>query len=170
MPLLLFSLVAVHLHCLHHRGRSSFSHAPQKISLFPFLILKDALLWSFYFILFLLLVCLYANSLRDSENYIHANSMVTPVHIKPEWYFLFSYAILRCIPDKVGGVVALAASAVLPVLGMTRKGQTGLSSMGFFVYIFIWLTVCRRMPIILHYKFGSQFFGVLYFSYIFLFL
>merc|ERR1712088_1109399 len=59
---------------------------------------------------FVVLVCVFSNTLGDAENFIHANSMVTPIHIKPEWYFLFAYAILRCIPDKTTGVLALAAS------------------------------------------------------------
>merc|ERR1712235_151111 len=63
-----------------------------------------------FLFLFVFLVCVYSNSLRDAENYIHANPMVTPIHIKPEWYFLFAYAILRCIPDKTTRVLALAAS------------------------------------------------------------
>merc|ERR1711911_113358 len=153
IPLALAILVLGHLHLLHVTGRSSLSYSPQKISFFPFLMMKDALVWSFYFIAFVTLVCVYSNSLRDAENFIHANSMVTPIHIKPEWYFLFAYAILRCIPDKTTRVLALAASVVLPVCGILGKGQSGLSSMGFFVYVFIWLTVFRGMPIILHYSF-----------------
>merc|ERR1719462_250674 len=119
---------------------------------------------------FVILVCVYSNSLRDAENFIHANPMVTPIHIKPEWYFLFAYAILRCIPDKTTGVLALAASVVLPVCRILRKRQSGLSSMRFFVYVFIWLTVFRRMPIILHYYFRSQVLSILYFIYILIFL
>lgn len=51
--------------------------------------------------------------LGDPENFNHASSMVTPVHIQPEWYFLFAYAILRCIPNKLGGVIALALSIMI---------------------------------------------------------
>lgn len=51
--------------------------------------------------------------LGDPENFIAANPLVTPVHIQPEWYFLFAYAILRSIPNKLGGVVALAGSVVI---------------------------------------------------------
>ena len=49
----------------------------------------------------------------DPENFIVANPLVTPVHIQPEWYFLFAYAILRSIPNKLGGVVALALSVII---------------------------------------------------------
>lgn len=170
IPLALAILVLGHLHLLHVTGGSSLSYSPQKISFFPFLMLKDALVWSFYFVLFIALVCVYSNSLGDAENFIHANPMVTPIHIKPEWYFLFAYAILRCIPDKTTGVLALAASVVLPVCRIIRKRQNGLSSVGVFRYTFIWLTVFRRMPIILHYYFGSQVLSVLYFLYLLCFI
>jgi ubiquinol-cytochrome c reductase cytochrome b subunit len=170
IPLALAILVLRHLHLLHVTGRSSLSYSPQKISFFPFLMMKDVLVWSFYFISFVVLVCVYSNSLGDAENFIHANPMVTPIHIKPEWYFLFAYAILRCIPDKTTGVLALAASVALPVCGILRKRQSRVSSMRFFVYVFIWLTVFRRMPIILHYYFGSQVLSILYFIYILMFL
>lgn len=55
----------------------------------------------------------YPWSLGDPENFIPANPLVTPVHIQPEWYFLIAYAILRSIPNKLGGVVALALSIII---------------------------------------------------------
>lgn len=62
--------------------------------------------------------------LGDPENFIPANSMVTPVHIIPEWYFLFAYAILRSIPRKLGGVIALVMSIAvlyfLPLAGQIK--------------------------------------------------
>jgi ubiquinol-cytochrome c reductase cytochrome b subunit len=53
------------------------------------------------------------NVLGDPENFINANPLVTPIHIMPEWYFLFAYAILRAIPNKLGGVMALIASVLV---------------------------------------------------------
>lgn len=170
IPLALAILILSHLHLLHVSRGSSLSYSSQKISFFPFLMLKDALIWCAYFIFFVLLVCVFSNTLGDAENFIHANSMVTPIHIKPEWYFLFAYAILRCIPDKTTRVLALAGSVVLPVCALLGKGQAGLSSLGVFFFVFIWLTVFRRMPIILHYYFGSQVLSVLYFFYVLVFL
>jgi len=62
----------------------------------------------------------------DAENFIPANPLVTPIHIQPEWYFLFAYAILRSIPNKLGGVVGLVASIaclfVLPLVRLPRAG------------------------------------------------
>lgn len=55
----------------------------------------------------------YPTILGDPENFIPANPIVTPVHIQPEWYFLFAYAILRSIPSKLGGVVALGMSVAI---------------------------------------------------------
>jgi len=62
--------------------------------------------------------------LGDTENFIPANPLVTPVHIQPEWYFLFAYAILRSIPNKLGGAIALVASiAILLILPFTQKNN-----------------------------------------------
>jgi len=81
------------------------------------------------FILLFILVFYLPNTLGDPENYIKANPLVTPVHIMPEWYFLFAYAILRAIPNKLGGVIALVLSililAVLPFVHTSHmKGLT----------------------------------------------
>jgi quinol-cytochrome oxidoreductase complex cytochrome b subunit len=62
---------------------------------------------------FMFLVCFYPNLLGHSDNYIPANPMVTPAHIVPEWYFLPFYAILRSIPDKLGGVIAMVGAISL---------------------------------------------------------
>merc|ERR1712136_681523 len=60
-----------------------------------------------------LLTLLNPNLLGDPENFNPANPLVTPVHIQPEWYFLFAYAILRSIPNKLGGVIALAMAVII---------------------------------------------------------
>ena len=62
---------------------------------------------------FVYIVFFFPWALGDPENFIPANPFVTPVHIQPEWYFLFAYAILRSIPNKLGGVVALALAVVV---------------------------------------------------------
>lgn len=56
-------------------------------------------------------MCMYCPTIfMDAENFIMANQLVTPTHIKPEWYFLFGYAILRSVPNKLGGVIAMAGA------------------------------------------------------------
>jgi ubiquinol-cytochrome c reductase cytochrome b subunit len=72
-----------------------------------------------------IIVLLSPNLLGDTENFIPANPLVTPVHIQPEWYFLFAYAILRSIPNKLGGVIALVISiAILIIMPIIKKNKT----------------------------------------------
>merc|ERR1712218_538098 len=106
----------VHLLFLHQTGRRNplgLNRNFDKISFHPYFSLKD--LFGFFVILFIFSrICLQAPwMLGDPENFIPANPLVTPVHIQPEWYFLFAYAILRSIPNKLGGVVALALSVIV---------------------------------------------------------
>jgi len=79
----------------------------------PYFGLKDLFGLMVLFTLMMILVFFRPNFFGDRENFILANPIVTPVHIQPEWYFLFAYAILRSIPNKLGGVVALVASVVV---------------------------------------------------------
>lgn len=72
----------------------------------------------------MLIICQAPWALGDPENFLMANPLVTPVHIQPEWYFLFAYAILRSIPNKLGGVVALAgAVAILFIMPFYPRPQ-----------------------------------------------
>merc|ERR1711933_335824 len=100
LPLVLAVLILGHLHALHKTGGSSLSYSPNKLSFFPFYSVKDAMIWAVIAFVFVNIALIYPNLLGDAENYIAAHPMVTPTHIKPEWYFLFAYAILRCIPSK----------------------------------------------------------------------
>jgi ubiquinol-cytochrome c reductase cytochrome b subunit len=113
VPFMLVGLVVGHLIMLHEVGssnplglRSDLDKAP----FHPYYTRKDIV---GFIVVLIGLGWLRLSSpwlLGDSENFIAANPLVTPVHIKPEWYFLFAYAILRSIPSKLGGVVALGAS------------------------------------------------------------
>lgn len=76
------------------------------------------------FIILIILGFFYPLILGDPENFNEASPIVTPVHIQPEWYFLFAYAILRCIPNKLGGVVALVFSfSILYFLPLGASGK-----------------------------------------------
>merc|ERR1719410_67950 len=147
LPLAMAVLLLRHLHLLHGTRGSSLSYAPVKLSFFPFFAVKDAMMWLFYLTVFLLFVCLYSNLLRDAKNYIPANPLVTPVHIKPEWYFLFAYAILRCIPNKTLRVLALAAAVVvlftLPVINRTntRRGNSFYPINQLFFWLLVTITL-----------------------------
>lgn len=116
LPFVVVGLVGVHFLCLHVRGSSNplaLSSNLDKVefhSVFSFKDLLGALVFSMVLITIVLLA---PWKLGDPENFILANPLLTPVHIQPEWYFLFAYAILRSIPNKLGGVLALAFSVVI---------------------------------------------------------
>lgn len=123
LPFLIGGLSALHLIFLHEKGSTNplgeLNHA-RKIPFHPYFSWKDIVGFIVLFIILALVALFYPTMLTDPENFICANPMVTPVHIQPEWYFLFAYAILRSIPSKLGGVVALGASvAILYFLPLT---------------------------------------------------
>merc|ERR1712219_71884 len=96
----------------------------------PYFSVKDVFGFFIFFIVFMY-TCLQAPwDLGDPENFIPANPIVTPVHIQPEWYFLFAYAILRSIPRKLGGVMALVLSVVILVI-MPFYGRIKFKSRAF---------------------------------------
>jgi len=116
LPFAIAGLVIIHLALLHRDGSNNplgISSSMDKISFYPYFYVKD--LFSFMFFLFFFsLIFFYApNSLGHPDNYIMANPMSTPAHIVPEWYFLPFYAILRSIPDKLGGVAAMGGAIVI---------------------------------------------------------
>ena len=117
----------MHIVFLHETGSRNplgLNRDREKVSFHSYYSVKD--LFGFVFVLFgfLMLVFVAPFLLRDPENFVPANPLVTPVHIQPEWYFLFAYAILRSIPNKLGGVVGLVMSLlILLVLPVTRVGN-----------------------------------------------
>nr|YP_002726380.1 cytochrome b [Siphonaria pectinata]ACE62825.1 cytochrome b [Siphonaria pectinata] len=116
MPFLIGGLSGLHVLFLHEKGSTSplgeLNHV-SKIPFHPYFSWKDMVGFVVLFVVLVLLGFFYPTLLGDPENFTNANPMVTPVHIQPEWYFLFAYAILRSIPSKLGGVVALAMSIMV---------------------------------------------------------
>lgn len=113
LPFILLGGLVIHLLFLHQTGSNNplgINSNQDKISFHPFYSYKD-LIGAIFLIWSIIILCLLAPFLLgDAENFSPANSLVTPVHIQPEWYFLFAYAILRSIPNKLGGVIALVLS------------------------------------------------------------
>nr|YP_009184209.1 cytochrome b [Naesiotus nux]ALO20561.1 cytochrome b [Naesiotus nux] len=146
LPFLIAVLALIHIILLHEKGSTSplgDVTGLNKISFHPYYTWKD-LVGVLMVLFFLLSVALfYPNLLIDPENYINANPMVTPTHIQPEWYFLFAYAILRSIPSKLGGVVALVMSIIflyfLPLVGMSNFVLSG--PFNFLFQVVFWLFV-----------------------------
>nr|YP_010743376.1 cytochrome b [Arion flagellus]WES82236.1 cytochrome b [Arion flagellus] len=143
LPFVLLMLVLLHLLMLHEKGSTSplgdINHI-NKITFHPYYTWKDVV--GFLIVLMVLgfMCSFYPNLLVDPENYIKANPMITPTHIQPEWYFLFAYAILRTIPSKLGGVVALAMSIIiLYLLPFLSKKWMSPMSMLFFRQLGFWV-------------------------------
>jgi len=118
LPFLIAGLTLLHLSLLHSVGSNNPTGINKNIdfiAFYPYFYVKD--LFSFFLFLFFFsfFLFMYPNLLGHPDNYIEANSLVTPSHIVPEWYFLPFYAILRSIPDKLGGVVAMISAIVILV-------------------------------------------------------
>nr|AAM45774.1 cytochrome b [Phallichthys tico] len=118
-PFIVAAATLVHLVFLHETGSNNpigLNSDADKISFHPYFSYKDLLGFIFLLTTLITLALFSPNLLGDPENFTPANPLVTPPHIKPEWYFLFAYAILRSIPNKLGGVLALLASILVLIL------------------------------------------------------
>lgn len=127
LPFIIAGLSLIHLLFLHQTGSNNplgLNSSLNKIAFHPYFSFKD--LFGFLLIIWLLISLSLINPylLGDTENFTPANPLVTPVHIQPEWYFLFAYAILRSIPNKLGGAAALVVSiAILFILPFSQKSE-----------------------------------------------
>ncbi len=133
LPFSIAALRVLHLLFLHQTGSNNplgLNTNSAKVPFHIYYTTKDSV--GFLLLLAILIAVAFftPNLLTDPENFIPANPLVTPVHIKPEWYFLWAYAILRSIPNKLGGVVAIFAALlilfVLPIINITnaRRGNS----------------------------------------------
>jgi len=145
LPFILAALVAMHLLTLHQHGSSNplgVTGNIDRLPFHPYFTFKD-LVTVFLFLLALsIFVFYYPNALGHSDNYIPANPMQTPPSIVPEWYLLPYYAILRSIPNKLLGVIAMFASLLillaLPLLDTSRiRGSQFRPMMKFFFWVFV---------------------------------
>jgi len=179
LPFVLTAVCFVHIFYLHTTGSNNplglISNA-DKIAFINYYTTKDA----FGFIVFtsclLIFVFFYPDYFLECSNFIPANALVTPAHIVPEWYFLFAYAILRCIPSKFGGVLALLVSIlILGTLPFTHfQAIKGLCFYGpvkslfwGFVTTFILLTLSGSWPTVPPYSFLTIVLSCCYFSFYF---
>nr|BAN04931.1 cytochrome b [Cynops pyrrhogaster] len=118
LPFLIAGVSMIHLLFLHETGSNNPTGIPSnqdKISFHPYFSYKDLLGFLLALFILVLISLIMPNLLTDPENFIPANPLMAPPHIKPEWYFLFAYAILRSIPNKLGGVIALLMSILILV-------------------------------------------------------
>jgi len=158
-PFILISLVFIHLNFLHEYGSTTPLGIKGFYQFIPFhyyYIIKDILGFFFFFLLYIYVLFFIPNYFGDPENFIKANSLVTPIHIMPEWYFLFAYTILRTIPNKLGGVLMLLLSIliflILPFININQiksKSLKPLNQYFFWLFLsnFFFLTILGSKPV-----------------------
>jgi len=116
LPFAIAGLVIAHIALLHKDGSNNplgVNSTMDKISFYPYFYVKDLFSLMCFILFFSIILFYFPNLLGHPDNYIPANPMSTPAHIVPEWYFLPFYAILRSIPDKLGGVAAMGGAIVI---------------------------------------------------------
>nr|AHX97844.1 cytochrome b [Afrocampsis griseosetosus] len=178
MPFILLMLVVIHLMYLHKSGSNNpigLDSNYYKVNFHNYFTLKDLLGFLILGGVFSFIILEYPYIMGDPENFLVANSMVTPIHIQPEWYFLFAYTILRSIPNKLSGVVALLMSIL--ILFFLPLKMSGFQSMKFyplsqmfywiFTYNVLMLTWLGGCPVEYPFMHLSQGATVTYFLYFF---
>nr|AFV95400.1 cytochrome b [Pachytriton feii]AFV95402.1 cytochrome b [Pachytriton feii]AFV95464.1 cytochrome b [Pachytriton feii]AFV95465.1 cytochrome b [Pachytriton feii]AKQ13073.1 cytochrome b [Pachytriton feii] len=149
LPFLIAGVSIIHLLFLHETGSNNPTGIPSnqdKISFHPYFSYKDLLGFLLALLTLVLIALIVPNLLVDPENFIPANPLMAPPHIKPEWYFLFAYAILRSIPNKLGGVIALLMSILIlmfiPMLHTSKQRSLMFRSTS---QILFWLLVANTL-------------------------
>nr|WAK83089.1 cytochrome b [Janus sp.] len=177
LPFLILIMVMIHLTFLHLTGSNNplgTNSNLNKISFHPYFTIKDSLGYLMMLMTLFMLIMMNPYLLGDPDNFSPANPFITPIHIQPEWYFLFAYAILRSIPNKLGGVLALFLSiAIFLIMPLMNKNKMfsskfyPLNQMLFWsmINIFIMLTWLGAQPVEPPYISVCQIITVMYFSY-----
>lgn len=176
LPFVIAFLVILHIFFLHLHGSSNplgVSSSTNKVSFHYYYSVKDLYVYFVFMFIFIVFTLKYGYVFIDAENFIPANPLVTPTHIQPEWYFLFAYAILRSIPNKLGGVVGLVAAVAFLFLFSVGANKFLFSGFNFsplarfvfwlFVRTFIVLTWLGSCPAEAPYTFVALFITVVYF-------
>ena len=175
LPFVIAALSLIHLYLLHIYGSGNpvgIDSKTYSIPFYPYLYAKDLFVWTIFFFIFGVFVFFYPNVLGHSDNYIPANPLVTPASIVPEFYLLPFYAILRSVPDKLGGVVTMVAAIAilgfLPVISQSRIRSPAFRPLyrkvfWLFVSAFFMLMWLGAAPVEAPYIFLGQFYTCLYF-------
>nr|YP_009349998.1 cytochrome b [Hexacentrus unicolor]AQM40172.1 cytochrome b [Hexacentrus unicolor] len=177
LPFIVSAMVLIHLLFLHQTGSNNplgLNSDMDKIPFHPYFTFKDVFGFLIMIASLSWLTLMDPYLLGDPDNFTPANPLVTPVHIQPEWYFLFAYAILRSIPNKLGGVIALVMSiAILMIMPFFNKNSfRGIQFYPINQFLFwsmttivILLTWIGARPVEDPYIIIGQILTVMYFSY-----
>lgn len=178
LPFVLVALVVVHLVYLHKDGSNNplgiDFYKYDSISFYPYYIIKDVFGLLLFFFFFAVFIFFYPNLLGHPDNYIPANPLVTPTHIVPEWYLLLFYAILRSIPDKLIGVLALAGAIIIlifvPILFHSEiRSYSFKPVQQFFFWVFTVMCIILgwvgSLPVKYPFVFLGKTFTIFYFLY-----
>nr|QNN93094.1 cytochrome b [Platynereis cf. australis PA-2020] len=175
LPFVVMAMSILHLLFLHQTGSNNPLGIKSVMNMVPFHMyytFKDIVGFTILLMTLTFVALFFPNILGDADNFIPANPLVTPIHIKPEWYFLWAYAILRSIPNKLGGVVAMFTAIlilfIIPL--MASQKARGLSFYPVSQFMFwllaantIMLTWIGGQPVEYPYEGLGQVFTVLYF-------
>jgi quinol-cytochrome oxidoreductase complex cytochrome b subunit len=171
LPFVVLFMLGFHLLILHNRGRTRlvFSHSGvSKVTFYPYYWIKDAINVRVYMLL-VVLILLYPYSLGEVELFEEANTLVSPTHIVPEWYFCRQYAILRRVPSKGAGVIIIIFRVVVYFLYPTRirsitpASGVNIAAVVSLVCVQVMLTYLGFAPIEQPFVFLSLIFTLLYF-------
>lgn len=177
LPFVIAAIAAIHLFFLHQTGSNNpigLNSNIDKIPFHPYFTFKDSITFVIITSLLIILCLINPYILGDPDNFIPANPLVTPVHIQPEWYFLFAYAILRSIPNKLGGVIALFISiSILIIIPFYNKTQFRgiqfypINQILFWIIVIVvfLLTWIGKRPVEEPYIITGQILTIIYFSY-----
>nr|UDF83702.1 cytochrome b [Vermileo comstocki] len=177
LPFIVLAMTIIHLLFLHQTGSNNplgVNSNIDKIPFHPYFSFKDIVGFIILIMMLTFLTLYKPYMLGDPDNFIPANPLVTPVHIQPEWYFLFAYAILRSIPNKLGGVIALVLSiAILMILPFSHMSKfRGIQFypinqilFWYMVVIVMLLTWIGARPVEDPYILTGQILTILYFLY-----
>lgn len=180
LPFIILIIIFIHLIFLHITGSNNplgINSNFDKITFSPYFIIKDLIGLILFLWIFCILTLLFPYLLNDHNNFIIANPIITPNHIQPEWYFLFSYSILRAIPNKLGGVIALLSSIlillIIPILNnkkFLRNKFYPINKIIFWIFIitFFILTWIGINPVETPFIHIGQIFTTIYFLYFFI--